>query len=296
MTMKPLLLALDSNAALRDAMLASERFEHGACTLRRFPDGESYVRILSDCAQRDVVILCTLHQPDTLIMPLLFCVETLRELGARSIGLVAPYLAYMRQDIRFHNGEAINARIFAKLLSAHFDWLVTVDPHLHRIPNLSDIYSIPQRTLSAVPLLAQWLEREVTKPLLIGPDSESEQWVAHIAQLAHAPYLILEKTRNGDRDVRIALPDLADYRGHTPVLIDDMISTGHTLLEVVAQLRAANLAAPLCAAVHGLFAENAEEKLLTAGAQRIVTCNTIAHHSNAIDVSQLLINAVFDQL
>lgn len=289
---KPLLLALDANTALLDAVLASEIFERGECVVRQFPDGESYVRILSECAQRDVVILCTLHKPDALIMPLLFCVETLRELGAKSIGLVAPYLAYMRQDIRFHPGEAVNANIFAKLLSAHVDWLVTVDPHLHRIHNLSDVYSIPQRTLSAVPLLAQWLEREIKNPLLIGPDSESEQWVANIAKMAHAPYLILEKIRHGDRDVQIALPDLQQYREHTPVLIDDIISTGHTLLEVIAQLRAANFPAPVCAAVHGLFSENAEEKILAAGAQRIVTCNTVAHRSNAIDVAELLVDAI----
>ena len=292
--MKPLLLALDTNTALRDAMLASKQFDLGDCTVRNFPDGESYVRILSECAQRDVVILCTLHQPDSRIMPLLFCVETLRELGAKSVGLVAPYLAYMRQDIRFHAGEAVNAKIFANLIGAHVDWLVTVDPHLHRIHDLAEVYSIPQRTLTAVPLLAQWLEREIKQPLLIGPDSESEQWVSSVAKMAHAPYIILEKIRRGDRDVQIALPDLQRYREHTPVLIDDIISTGHTMIAVIAQLRSVNLPKPVCAAVHGLFAEKAEEKLLAAGAQRIVTCNTIAHRSNAIDVTELLVGVIDD--
>ena len=292
--MKPLLLALDTNTALRDAVLASKQFDLGDCTVRNFPDGESYVRILSECAQRDVVILCTLHQPDSRIMPLLFCVETLRELGAKSVGLVAPYLAYMRQDIRFHAGEAVNAKIFANLIGAHVDWLVTVDPHLHRIHDLAEIYSIPQRALSAVPLLAQWLQREIKNPLLIGPDSESEQWVSSVAKMAHAPYIILEKIRRGDRDVQIALPDLQRYREHTPVLIDDIISTGHTMIEVIVQLRSMNLPTPVCAAVHGLFAEDAETKLLAAGAQRIVTCNTIAHRSNAIDVAKLLVGAIDD--
>ncbi len=296
MTTRPLLLALDNNTPLRDALLATGRFERGECTIRHFPDGESYVRILSDCAQRDVVILCTLHQPDRIVMPLLFCAQTLRELGAASVGLAAPYLAYMRQDARFHPGEAVNAKIFAAFISRHFDWLVTVDPHLHRIADLAQIYSIPQRTLSAVPLLAQWLEREIEKPLLIGPDSESEQWVANIARMAHAPHLVLEKIRRGDRDVSIALPDLQSFRDATPVLIDDMISTGHTMIEVVTQLRAMQLPPPICAAVHGLFSEQAEEKLRAAGAQRIVTSNTIAHDTNAIDVSALLAEAVLAQI
>lgn len=292
--MKPLLFALDTHTALSDSVLASHAFEKGACAIRRFPDGESYVRILSECAQRDVVILCTLHQPDALILQILFCVETLRELGAKSIGLVAPYLAYMRQDIRFHDGEAINAKIFAQLISAHFDWLIAVDPHLHRIHNLSDVYSIPQRTLSAVPLLAQWLEREVAKPLLIGPDSESEQWVSNIATMAHAPYLVLEKTRRGDRDVKIDLPDVQRWRDHTPVLIDDIISTGNTMLEVIAQLRTANLPAPICAAVHGLFAESADHKLLAAGARCVATSNSIYHTSNVVDIGPLIAAAIID--
>lgn len=288
---KPLLLALDANTALRDSVLSSNQFEYGECVIRQFPDGESYVRILNECAQRDVVILCTLHRPDTLIMPLLFCVETLRELGAQSVGLIAPYLAYMRQDIRFHAGEAINAKIFAQLISAHFDWLVTVDPHLHRIHDLAEIYSIPQRTLSAVPLLAQWIEREIKQPLLIGPDSESEQWVANIAKMAHAPYIILEKIRRGDRDVQIALPDLQRYHQYIPVLIDDIISTGHTMLEVITQLRAAHLPAPVCAAVHGLFADAADQKLLVAGAQRVATSNSIFHTSNSVDIAPMIVSA-----
>ena len=292
MPTKPLLITLDTSTALRDTLIASERFEAGECRVRQFPDGESYVRIESECAGRDVAILCTLNRPDRLIVPLLFCAQTLRELGAASVGLIAPYLAYMRQDIRFHAGEAINAKLFAELLSAYFDWLTTVDPHLHRIHDLSDIYSIPQRTLSAVPLLAQWLEREVDKPLLIGPDSESEQWVANVAKLAHAPYLVLEKIRRSDRDVQISVPDLERWRGHTPVLIDDIISTGHTLLEVIDRMRGMGLERPACAAVHGLFCEDAEAKLLAAGARRIVTCNTIEHPSNGIDVSGLLIEAV----
>lgn len=103
--MNPLLFCLDANLALQTGLAARARLQPAACRRRQFPDEESYVRVLSDVQGRDVVVLCSLHRPDTLFIPLCLLMETLRELGARSVGLVAPYLAYMRQDQRFHPGR-----------------------------------------------------------------------------------------------------------------------------------------------------------------------------------------------
>lgn len=294
--MKPLLLTLDDNVHLRAGLEWRNQWERGECIVRHFPDGESYVRVLSACAQRDVIILCGLHEPDRRILPLLFCADTLKELGARSIGLVAPYLAYMRQDRRFHDGEAISSRLFARLISQHFDWLVTVDPHLHRYRNLGEIYSIPNRVISATAVIAQWIQQQVAQPLLIGPDSESEQWVSAVAKLADAPYLVLNKIRRGDNDVQVSVPDVEKWREHTPVLVDDIISTGHTLLETIAHLQDAHMRPAVCVAVHGLFANSAYEKLLTSGAERVATTNSVPHVSNAIDLSELLAAPVSDFL
>lgn len=294
--MTPLLLTLDDNVQLHVGLAWHSRWECGESIVRHFPDGESYVRILSDCKDRDVIILCGLHKPDERIMSLLFCCDTLKELGARRIGLIAPYLAYMRQDKRFRAGEAISSRSFAKLISQHVDWLMTIDPHLHRYRDLSEIYSIPAVKLSAATLLSEWIVEHVTQPLLIGPDSESEQWVAAIAQRTNFPHLILNKIRRGDTDVEISTPDVERWRSYTPVFVDDIIATGQTLLEAVAHLRSARMRAPVCIAVHGLFADGAYEKLITAGVERIITSNSIAHISNDIDLSALLINATNELL
>jgi len=140
-------------------------------------------------------------------LPLLFAADTARDLGARRIGLVAPYLAYMRQDIRFHAGEAVTSRTFAAILSRHLDWLVTVDPHLHRYHELSEIYRIPTQVVHAAPFLASWIKRNVARPLIIGPDLESEQWVSQVAADADAPFLVCEKIRSGDRHVTISIPN-----------------------------------------------------------------------------------------
>jgi ribose-phosphate pyrophosphokinase len=288
----PLLFDLGVAPAVAGGLARGLGAEPGRLEHRQFPDGEHYLRVSSDCHHRTVVVACPLDRPDRHVLKLLLTCATLRDLGVARLGLVAPYLAYMRQDTRFRDGEGVTARYFAALLSRYVDWLVTVDPHLHRIPRLTDVYSVPATAVHAAPLMGDWIGANVSHPVLIGPDVESRQWVSAVAERAGVPYLVLAKERLGDRQVRLSLPDLARHRGRRPVLVDDMISTGHTLMEAVRQLADAGLAAPVCAAVHGLFAEHAWQGLVRAGAAEVVTCNTVVHSSNRVDVTPLLLDAV----
>ena len=291
--MKPLLLAYPGHESLDKSMRRALHADAVVFELRSFPDGETYLRIDSDVQDRPVVILCTLRDPDTRVLPLMFMVDALRELGARGVGLVAPYLAYMRQDQRFRPGEAVTSSSFARLLSAQFDWLLTVDPHLHRRQSLGEIYSIPTEVVHAAPLLAEWIRTNVKTSLVVGPDAESEQWVRAVADAVPCPYVVLEKIRRGDRDVTVAaLPEVRRWADRTPVLVDDIISSAHTLSETVRQLRSAGFARPVCLGVHGVFAVGAYETLQEAGVARVVTTNAIAHASNDIDVSRLLVEPV----
>src|SRR5439155_1309785 len=146
------------------------------------------------------------------------------------------------------------------------------------------LYTIPTTIARAAPEIARWIATEVTEPVLIGPDAESEQWVAAVAERCGAPFVILEKTRRGDRDVSISAPP-SGWNGHTPVVIDDIISTGKTMIEATRQLRAAGSRAPMCVAIHAVFADNVLDELHEAGAAGLVTCNTIVHASNRICVA-----------
>lgn len=260
--------------------------------MRQFPDGETYLRFTEVIAGESLVFIDSLNQPNEKIMPLLFAAQTAKELGAQTVTLIAPYLAYMRQDIRFNSGEAITSNYFAALLSKYFDRLLTVDPHLHRHHHLSDIYSIPTTVISAAPAIALWIKNNVNQPLLIGPDSESQQWVAQIAQGINAPFIILEKNRYGDRHVAVTAPEVTAYQQHTPVLIDDIISTGQTCIAATQQLLQLNMRAPICIGVHAVFAQNAYQDLLQAGASKIITTNTIAHPSNQIDLTHEIMKQV----
>ena len=290
--MKPAVIAMPGNEQLADELAVHLSLERVAAMVRRFPDGESHVRVEASVEGRDALIVCTLDRPDDKLVPLLLLAAAVREAGAWSVGLVAPYLAYMRQDRRFHPGETISARHVAAWISPHVDWLVTVDPHLHRISDLSQVYDIPTGVVHAADSVADWIKANVPQPVLIGPDEESAQWVSEVARSADAPYVVLAKTRNGDRDVQVSVPDVERWRSHTPVLVDDIVSTARTMIETVDHLRRAGLNAPVCVAVHAVFAQTAFDDLRAAGAGDIVSCDTIRHPSNRIPLAPVIAGSV----
>jgi ribose-phosphate pyrophosphokinase len=263
----------------------------GRLDWRHFPDGESLVTIEDGLDGIDVALVASLRNPDELGLPLRFAAATAREFGARSVGLIAPYLAYMRQDKRFNAGEAVSAPLFARFLEESFDWLVTADPHLHRNPELSKLYHIPVRRVATAPLIAEWIRDNVPNPVLIGPDGESGQWVSDIANRAGVPYQVLTKIRRGDRDVEVSLPSIDAARARTPVIVDDIASSGRTAIETLGHLRRLGLPPTICVVIHPVFAQNAYEQLLAAGPARVVSTDSIPHPSNAISLAGLLAQA-----
>lgn len=286
-----LILPMPGNERFAESVAYAGGWETGRLEARRFPDEESYVRLMSDVSGRSVDLVCSLVRPDTNFLRLMFAADAARELGASEVNLVAPYLAYMRQDLRFQSGEAITSKTFARLVSTGFDRLVCVDPHLHRYPSLSTLYEIPTQTLHAAPLISDWIAAEVPEPLIIGPDEESEQWVSAVAARAGAPYVVLRKIRRGDRDVEIDLPDLSPWRGRRPVLIDDIASSGRTLIEAARQLSGQGLRRPVCVVVHAIFAGDAYQ-VLAKVSDRVVSTDAVVHPSNAISLAPLVAKAL----
>ena len=236
---------------------------------------------------RSVAVVCTLAHPNEKFLPLVFAADTLRELGARHVGLVAPYLGYMRQDCRFHPGEAVTSRSFSRLISSNMDWLATVDPHLHRYKSLEDVYSIPCRTVHAEPALAEWIRLNIRRPFIIGPDSESRQWVAAVASACGAGHDVLQKSRHGDRSVTISAPSLQIPRQATPVLLDDIVSSGATIMQAIAIIRQQTASPVFAIAIHALGDTTLDAALGKAGA-RLVTTNTIPNPNAHIDIVPLL--------
>jgi ribose-phosphate pyrophosphokinase len=257
----------------------------------RFPDGELKLRLPDTLPQR-VTLLRSLHHPNEKLIELLLVARTARTLGAKHLTLVAPYLAYMRQDIAFQPGEAVSQRIVGGFLANLFDALITVDPHLHRITTLQEAVPVPQAVvLSGAPLLADLITRRRKQPLLVGPDEESTQWISQAAQRHGLDFAVCRKTRHGDRSVDVTLPQ-ADFAGRAVVVLDDIASSGHTLASVARLLMAAGAATVDVAVTHALFADDAINLIKDAGVSNIWSTDCIPHPSNAVSMAPLIATAL----
>lgn len=289
--MRTVVFALPGNENLAAKIAARLDAEIGKTTLRQFPDKETYIRIHSEVKGKRVIMVCTLNNPDEKLLPLYFLSQTAKALGADCTCLVAPYLAYMRQDKQFKPGEGITSTYFARFISNFADTLFTIDPHLHRLHSMSEIYTVPCMVLHAAGLISAWIRDNIERPVLIGPDSESQQWVEAVAKNAGAPFIVLEKIRHGDREVEVSVPQVEKYREHSPVLVDDIISTARTMIETVGHLKRVGMKPPICIGIHGIFAGNSFQELKEAGVSTIVTTNTIGHPTNKIEIADLIASA-----
>lgn len=259
--------------------------------IHHFPDGESRIRLPGSPPEQ--VVLCrTLDHPDSKLLELILAAATARELGAKRITLVAPYLCYMRQDTAFQPGEAVSQRIVGTLLSQWIDALITVDAHLHRVHRLKDAVPVnPAINLAATAVMSDFLGKQMDNPILVGPDQESRQWVAAIARDRKLDYCVARKERLGDQQVRVSLPD-TDYHDRHIVLVDDVASTGHTLEETARQLTRFQPASISVLVTHALFVGNAQERLHRAGISHIWSTDAIPHSSNTLHLEQLLAEAL----
>jgi ribose-phosphate pyrophosphokinase len=285
-----MLLHFDDEAPFAASLAQAAGLEARQVQRHRFPDGELKLTLPVPLPP-NAAVLRSLHHPNEKLVELILLADAARALGARHLTLVAPYLAYMRQDQAFRPGEAVSQTIVGRLLAERFDAVITVDPHLHRVAALEE--AVPARrsvALSAAGLIGAHFASRMPRPLLLGPDSESEQWVKAAAggQLDHA---VCAKTRSGDRDVRIELPAV-DLRGRHVVLVDDVASTGGTLVECARRALEAGAERVDAAVTHALLDSDCGARLAAAGIRELVSTDTVPHPSNRIGVAGLVANAL----
>ncbi len=290
-TNKTLVLGFPDYAPQSRALANALGIPFAEIELHHFPDGESRLRLPPQLPAR--VILCrSLNQPNAKLVELLFAAETARELGARELILVAPYLCYMRQDTAFRPGEVISQHSVGTWLGNHFDTVISVDPHLHRVHSLQA--AVPAQhaiALTAAPLLGKYAAQHFPNALLLGPDQESAQWVAAAAQASGLQGSVAGKQRHDDHNVSITLPNVA-VRERTVVLIDDIASTGSTLAHTAERLYAAGASAVHALVTHAIFADDAVQRLQAAGIRSLHSSDSISHASNAIALAELLAHAI----
>lgn len=285
-----MLLHFDEEEGFAARLARAAGLEPRAVARHRFPDGELKLTLPLPLPH-SVFVLRSLHCPNEKLVELVLLAGAARAHGVRELTLVAPYLAYMRQDAAFNPGEAVSQAIVGKLLAERFDAVVTVDPHLHRSASLE--HAVPARravALSAAPLIGDHLRARHPRPLLLGPDAESEQWVRAAAgrDLDHG---VCHKRRHGDRDVRIELPAVP-LAGRDVVLVDDMASTGGTLAECARRALGAGAHRVDAAVTHALLGAEALAALRTAGVGEFLSTDTVPHPSNRIEVAGLIAQAL----
>lgn len=286
-----LLLAFDDERPLAQALAAALGLPWAEVQRHGFPDGETRLRLLPSLPAR-VLLLRGLQDPNAKLTELLLAAAGARALGVQHLTLLSPYLAYMRQDIEFTPGEVVSQRHIGTLLGAHFERVLTVDPHLHRIASLDEI--LPAGcglALSAAPLLGAWIARQVPGALLLGPDAESAQWVHAAAAASGLDAAVAHKQRHGDRDVEVAHPDVP-VAGRAVVVLDDVCSTGRTLAAAARGALQRGAASVDVAVTHGLFVGDAASVLRAAGVRHVWSTDAVPHASNAVSVVPLLAAAL----
>jgi ribose-phosphate pyrophosphokinase len=293
-----LLLAFDDEAALASRLAQALSCEWATVEQHSFPDGETRLR-LPPLLPATVVLLRGLQQPNTKLTELMLAAAGARELGAVHLTLVSPYLAYMRQDMAFTPGEVVSQRHLGRALAAWFDAVITVDPHLHRVATMDEV--VPGRrgiALTAAPLLGAYVAHHVPGALLLGPDEEAGQWVRLAAQAHGLDHAVCRKQRHGDHDVDVALPS-APVAGRAVVLLDDVASTGRTLMAAARGALAAGAASVDAAVTHALFVGDALADLHQAGVRHVWSTDCVPHASNVVSVVPLFcaaLNGLDDQV
>jgi ribose-phosphate pyrophosphokinase len=265
--------------------------------LHRFPDGE--LLVTTGPATSTTIIYAPLDRPNDKLIALLSACDTLRRGGAKRLVLVAPYLCYMRQDVAFRPGEAISQRVIGRLLAGIFDRVITVDAHLHRTTDIKTIFpGIEVDNLSAMPAIADALRTAGvdSDTVVVGPDAESEPWVSDLAARLGMIHSVARKTRRGDRSVEITLASPQVFKDRPVLLIDDIVSSGGTLIACAKALVAAGARSIDVIVTHALFPPELRDEMLGAGVRSIRSTHTVPHPSNAITLDAIIAAALRSEL
>ncbi len=258
--------------------------------VEKFPDNELNIKFKDDLKNKEVILVQSFYgNLNEKIIETLFAVYTAKDLGAKKVILFSLYFPYFRKDKRFEKGECISIKVLSELVKV-FSKIYIIDPHLHRIKKIKDVMKNGEK-ITSIDLIAEYFEKKFkskksTGVMFIGPDKESYQWAKEISQKTNFGSLILKKKRYGSKKVKIFLPKKISVKNKEVVIVDDIISTGNTMLETIKQLKKFKPKKIYCVAIHGIFADKEILKRLKKNSE-IITTNTIPNKESKIDVSKL---------
>lgn len=257
--------------------------------VKRFPDGELYLRVGGRLNGEDVVLVQS-TRTDRDLIELLLLEDAIKEAGASRLFVVIPYYGYARQDRPFFPGEPVSARALGRHIELEADAVVTVD--VHSTPTLASFHK-PAFEASGIPAIARLL-RERPVDVLVSPDKGGLERVKRMAQLLDKPYISLEKRRIDSERVELSLPagGVGDLEDKHVVILDDVISTGGTIVEAAKLVKKQRVRSISAACTHGLFLKDAFERI-KAVADELYSTDTLDNPAEkasvAPDIAQILV-------
>jgi ribose-phosphate pyrophosphokinase len=259
---------------------------------KTFPDGESYIRLEGNVQNEHVVIVQTTSTAqDTRLIQLAFMADAAKRNGASKVTAAVPYLAYARQDKTFLQGEGISIETIARMLqAAGVDALLTVNIHAE---NALKKFPFPAKTLSAIPLLAEYfVHKGCKKAFALAPD-KGAMYIAEQAQVVlggEAGHLDKQRDRHTGQTTQTA--EGLNVKGQTVIIFDDIISTGGTIVGAAKILREHGAERILAACVHPVLVGDAEKRILDAGVEEIVGTDSVPTHVSKVSLAPLIAKAL----
>jgi ribose-phosphate pyrophosphokinase len=267
----------------------------GIVGLHVFPDRELLPTVPEPA--ETVIVYRSLHHPNEKLVALMLAADAWRRSGVKRLALVAPYLCYMRQDQAFFPGQPVSRDVVGDLLGRRFDRILTVQAHLHRTPDLAGVFGgVRAENLSAAPALVAALGSQSPPPLVVGPDVESSALAEETARLLGTDWMAFRKARRGDHEVELSADDIGRARGRAVLMVDDICSSGTTVVEVAERLAKVGAGRIVLAVAHALFDWRTAEWLRFAGVSHIVSTDSAPHWTNAAPLARVLADALSDEV
>jgi len=258
--------------------------------LKQFPDKEDYVRIPVGFAGKDVTVLHRCYpEQDRSLIQLFLILNTLKEGGASRVRAVVPYLPYARQDKLFLNGEAMSSKIICGLISrSGCDELVTFDCHFLKKEGEFNYGGLKIKNISLSSMILAYFKKKLHSPKISSPDEGASYFLAKEKDKG-----VMKKMRGGYSEGKSIYrkPEVEvgfEVKGRDVVIVDDMISTGSTMLKAVEACKKLGAKSISCGATHGLFLNNSLKRLRRAGAKEVITSNSIKSSASKLDISDSL--------
>jgi ribose-phosphate pyrophosphokinase len=268
-----------------------------AIALHRFPDGE--MRVTVGPSTSTTIVYASLDDPNEKLIAIVSAAEALRRQGATRLVLLAPYFCYLRQDTAFHEGEAISQKAIGRLIADNVDRVITVDAHLHRTADIANVFpGIDADNLSAMPAIANALRAKNIDPatVVVGPDTESRRWVGDLAGSLGLTCAVAQKVRQGDHSVELVFADPSLLAGRPALILDDIVSSGGTLIACAQAVSAAGATTINAIVTHALFAPKRTIEFANAGIHSIRSTYSVPHPTNAFMLDDLFTAALRSEL